>query len=61
MALNPRQHQLRPQAADRGRAEREAAAVERGQIGDDGQAEAGARLGLIQPLAAARHLRPLGR
>ena len=54
MRSRRRQHQLGPQAADRGGAERQRAAIERREIDHDRQAEAGAGLGLVEPVAAPR-------
>ena len=56
-----RQHQFRAQAADRGGAERQAAAVERGEFDHDRQAEPRAGLGLVEPASAPRDLLALGR
>src|SRR5512139_2638053 len=58
--LNTGEHKFRPQSADRGAAERQAAAIERGQIHHDRQPQPRSRLGFVEPLAAARDLRPLG-
>ena len=57
---DPRQHQFRPQPADRGVAQDKAAAIEGGEIDHDRKPEPGPRLGLVQPLAAPGHLRALG-
>src|SRR5215471_7239432 len=54
--LRPGQREFRAQAADRRGAEREAAAIETGKLDHDRKPEAGARLGLIEPAAAAGHL-----
>src|SRR5262245_27080629 len=51
-----RQHQLRPEPADGGGAELELAAIELRQLDHDRQAEARARLGLVQPAAAIADL-----
>src|ERR1700722_16644172 len=60
-SLYPGQYQFRPQPTDRGVAERQAAAIERGEVDHDRQPEPRARLGFVQPLAAPRNLGPLGR
>ena len=57
---HPRQHQFRPQSADRRVAECETAAIQRRQVDHDRQPQPGSRLGLVQPLAAARDLGALG-
>jgi len=51
-----RQHQIGAQAADRGGAERKAAAIEAGQFHHDREAQPRPRLGLVQPAAAPRDL-----
>src|SRR5436305_14811361 len=54
--LCARQHPLGPQAAERRGAELELAAIERGELDHDREAEPGTRLGLVQPPAAAGDL-----
>src|SRR4029077_17136994 len=51
-ALRRRQHQLGAQASDRRGRQRKIAAVERGELEHDREAEARARLGLVETLAA---------
>src|SRR4051812_25062953 len=53
---NSRQDQFSAQAADRGGAERQPAAIETGQFDDDREPEAGARLALVKPSTTKRDL-----
>src|SRR5712691_673695 len=52
-ASRRRQHEFGAQAADRCGAEHEFSTVERGEIDDDGEPEAGAGLGLVEAAAAS--------
>ena len=55
-----RQFQFRPQAADRRVAQLQAAAIERGEISYDREAQPRSRLGFVESLAAPRHMCAFG-